>query len=119
MWRMPSANRHSTRGSSRPWLSWGKNLRLVATTRALQAVAEPARRLANAAIYLEAFGHVVAAWIWLEQALVAGGRPGAFYDGKRQACRWFYRCELPRTAAQFEMLDRLDDTTLTMRDEWY
>ena len=67
----------------------------------------------------EAFGHVVAAWIWLEQALVAGGRPGAFYDGKRQACRWFYRCELPRTAAQFELLDRLDDTTLMMRDEWY
>jgi len=92
---------------------------LVATTRALQAVAEPARRLANASIYLEAFGHVVAAWIWLEQALVAGGRPGAFYDGKRQACRWFYRCELPRTTAQFELLDRLDDTTLTMRDEWY
>ena len=93
--------------------------RLVATTRALQAVAEPARRLANAAIYLEAFGHVVAAWIWLEQALVAGGRPDVFYDGKRQACRWFYRCELPRTAAQFELLDRLDDTTLMMRDEWY
>ena len=93
--------------------------RLTETTRILQAVAEPARRLANAAIYLEAFGHVVAAWIWLEQAIAAGGRAGEFYDGKRQACRWFYRCELPRTGAQFELLDRVDDTTLTMRDEWY
>jgi alkylation response protein AidB-like acyl-CoA dehydrogenase len=93
--------------------------RLTETTRILQAVAEPARRLANAAIYLEAFGHVVAAWIWLEQAIAAGGRAGAFYDGKRQACRWFYRCELPRTRAQFELLDRVDDTTLAMRDEWY
>ena len=103
---------HTPMCSRRPLDGWSRR-------RALQAVAEPARRLANAAIYLEAFGHVVAAWIWLEQALVAGGRPGAFYDGKRQACRWFYRCELPRTAAQFELLDRLDDTTLMMRDEWY
>ena len=33
--------------------------RLVTTTRTLAAVPEPARRLANASIYLEAFGHVV------------------------------------------------------------
>jgi hypothetical protein len=92
---------------------------LVATTRRLQAVPEPVRRLANASTYLEAFGHVVAAWIWLEQALVAGEAPGAFYDGKRQACRWFFRSELPRTTAQFELLDRVDDTTLAMHDEWY
>jgi butyryl-CoA dehydrogenase len=76
-------------------------------------------RLANAATYLEAFGHVVAAWIWLEQALAAGDRQGPFYDGKRQACRWFFRCELPRTTQQFEMLERVDDTALAMRDEWY
>jgi len=93
--------------------------RLVATTRTLAAVPESARRLANASIYLETFGHVVAAWIWLEQALTAGDGAGAFYDGKRQACRWFFRCELPRTAAQFELLDSVDDTTLEMRDEWY
>ncbi len=93
--------------------------RLVATTGALQAVTDPARRLANASIYLEAFGHVVAAWIWLEQALATEGRSGAFYDGKRQACRWFFRWELPRTGPQFDLLDGLDDTTLAMRDEWY
>jgi butyryl-CoA dehydrogenase len=93
--------------------------RLAATTRTLAAVPETVRRLANASTYLEAFGHVVAAWIWLEQALTAGDRAGAFYDGKRQACRWFFRFELPRTAAQFELLDRVDDTTLEMRDEWY
>ena len=55
----------------------------------------------------------------LEQTLTAGDRAGAFYDGKRQACRWFFRFELPRTAAQFELLDRVDDTTLEMRDEWF
>jgi butyryl-CoA dehydrogenase len=75
--------------------------------------------LANASVYLEAFGHVVVAWIWLEQALAAAPRTGAFYDGKRQACRYFFRWELPRTQAQFDLLARLDDTTLVMRDEWF
>jgi alkylation response protein AidB-like acyl-CoA dehydrogenase len=93
--------------------------RLMTTTRGLQAVAEPARRLANASVYLEAFGHVVVAWIWLEQALTAATRAGPFYDGKRQACRYFFRWELPRTAAQFDLLARVDDTTLAMRDEWF
>ena len=41
--------------------------------------------LANASVYLEAVGHVVLAWIWLEQLLAADGRDGDFYDGKRQA----------------------------------
>src|SRR5690606_8705558 len=41
---------------------------VVATTRALHCAGDPERTLANAAAYLEAFGHVVLAWIWLEQA---------------------------------------------------
>lgn len=93
--------------------------RLVATTRGLHGVADPARRLANATVYLEAFGHVVAAWLWLEQALATAGRPDDFHRGKRQACRWFYRWELPRTGPQFDLLDRVDETTLAMRDEWF
>ena len=59
------------------------------------------------------------AWIWLEQALAAQGRTGDFYDGKRQACRYFFRWELPRTGAQFALLDSLDDTTLAMREAWF
>jgi butyryl-CoA dehydrogenase/acyl-CoA dehydrogenase len=93
--------------------------RMVATTRALHAAGDPERTLANATVYLEAFGHVVLAWIWLEQACAAHGKAGAFYDGKRQACRYFYRWELPRIAPQFDLLASLDDTTLSMRDEWF
>jgi len=93
--------------------------RVVATTRTLYAAGDPERILANATVYLEAFGHMVVAWIWLEQALAAHGRSGDFYDGKRQACRYFFRWELPRTRPQFALLDSLDDTTLAMRDEWF
>ena len=93
--------------------------RTVRTTRALHGAGDMERALANATVYLEAFGHVVVAWIWLEQALAAHGRAGDFHDGKRQACRYFFRWELPRTAAQFALLDSLDDTTLAMRDAWF
>ena len=94
-------------------------LRAVATTRVLHGSGDHARALANATVYLEAFGHVVLAWVWLEQALAAHGKAGDFYEGKRQACRYFYRWELPRTVPQFDLLDSLDDTTLGMRDQWF
>ena len=93
--------------------------RVVATTQALYAGRDVERALANATVYLEAFGHVVLAWIWLEQACAAHGRSGTFYDGKRQACRYFFRWELPKTGPQFDLLASLDETTLAMRDEWF
>jgi alkylation response protein AidB-like acyl-CoA dehydrogenase len=93
--------------------------RAVETTRVLHASGDAGRTLANATVYLEAFGHVVLAWIWLEQANASHGKTGDFYDGKRQACRYFYRWELPRTGPQFDLLASLDDTTLAMRDQWF
>ena len=55
--------------------------------------------LANSVVYLEAFGHIVVAWIWLEQLVAANGRSGDFYDGKRHAARFFFRSELPEDRA--------------------
>jgi acyl-CoA dehydrogenase len=82
--------------------------------------------LANASVFLEAFGHVVVAWIWLEQALVAanGTRQASsaeadFYAGKHQAARYFFRWELPKVAPMLTLLNSADDTTLRMRDEWF
>ena len=103
---------------------WGAALEAAAgrmgrVTHMLHAGGDPERTLANATVYLEAFGHVVVAWIWLEQALAAHGSHGDFYEGKRQACRYFFRWELPRTEAQFALLERIDDTTLAMRDGWF
>jgi butyryl-CoA dehydrogenase len=70
-------------------------------------------------VYLEAFGHVVIAWIWLEQAIAAHGRDGDFYEGKRAAARYFFRYELPRTTPQLDLLELMDRTTLDMRDAWF
>ncbi|HET9074619.1 MAG TPA: acyl-CoA dehydrogenase [Solirubrobacteraceae bacterium] len=75
--------------------------------------------LANASLYLEAAGHTVIAWIWLEQLLAAAGREGAFYAGKRAAARYFYRYELPRTGPLWDLLESRDRLTLEMRDEYF
>ncbi|WOX15439.1 acyl-CoA dehydrogenase [Streptomyces sp. N50] len=94
--------------------------RLVEVTRTIHTADVPVGvRLANASVYLEAAGHVVVAWIWLEQFLATGDGDDALRHGKRQACRYFYRYELPRTAAQFDLLARLDTTTLGTDDTWF
>ncbi|OBF28433.1 acyl-CoA dehydrogenase [Mycobacterium sp. ACS1612] len=93
--------------------------RLVAVTAGMFGSGELDAALANSVVYLEAFGHIVVAWIWLEQLLAANGRSGDFYDGKRQAARYFFRYELPKTAPQLDLLKSLDRTTLEMRDAWF
>jgi alkylation response protein AidB-like acyl-CoA dehydrogenase len=92
--------------------------RLAEVSRRLVDETDRALALANATVYLEACGHVVIAWLWLEQFLTADGKAGDFYDGKRQAARYFFRYELPRTSPQLDLLGALDRTTLDMRSEW-
>ncbi len=84
------------------------------------------RHLANASLYLELFGHVVVAWIWLRQAQAAqrglehgGPRGEAFYRGKLQTCDYFCRYELPKVRPQARLLIAGDTTTLTMAPEWF
>jgi alkylation response protein AidB-like acyl-CoA dehydrogenase len=93
--------------------------RLVGVTTGMFGSGDIEAALANSAIYLEAFGHIVVTWIWLEQLLAANGRDGDFYEGKRQAAQYFFRYELPKTAPQLDLLESLDRTTLEMRDAWF
>ncbi|TFV56018.1 acyl-CoA dehydrogenase [Mycobacterium sp. PS03-16] len=93
--------------------------RLTAVTAAMFGGGDLEAALANSVVYLEAFGHIVVAWIWLQQAVAAHGREGDFYDGKRQAARFFFRYELPKTAPQLDLLESLDRTTVEMRDGWF
>ena len=97
----------------------GRLARLRVVTAALLRVEDPVTRLANASAYLEAFGHVTVAWVWLGQLLALGVREDGFARGKRQAARWFLRWELPRVDAWLERLADNDDSALAMRDEWF
>ena len=104
--------------------------RLGATTRVLgRALGEqgPDDALANASVYLHLFGHVVVAWMWLRQANIAADRLNAdisqadrnFYSGKMQAARYFFHWELPGIGRDLEILENMDDTCLSMKDEWF
>ncbi|MFA6314047.1 MAG: acyl-CoA dehydrogenase C-terminal domain-containing protein, partial [Sterolibacterium sp.] len=82
--------------------------------------------LANASVYLEMFGHTVMAWVWLRLALAATRGLAAgddvdadFYRGKLQACRYFFRWELPKTQPQHTLLRSLDTSCLGMADAWF
>jgi butyryl-CoA dehydrogenase len=85
---------------------------LVATTAQLGALGDPARMLADATAYLEATGHVVVAWIWLDQWLAAQSKEGDFYDGKRAAATFFLTRELPRVGPMLALLREADGLTL-------
>jgi alkylation response protein AidB-like acyl-CoA dehydrogenase len=98
--------------------TWG---RMLAVNRSLTKIQDLPQRLANASAYLEAFGHVVMAWIWLEQARLASSALANaecterdFYLGKLMACRFFFRWELPRVDTWFGVLDPVDTTCLEM-----
>ena len=76
----------------------------------LQSVEHP-RALINATAFLSGFGHVVVAWLWLDQAVVAGsaGTDNAFHAGKLRACRFFYECELPKVHDWLRFAGSLSD----------
>lgn len=102
---------------------------LVATTEALikiRDVGDVNKFLANASIYLDTFGHVVIAWMWLKQASLAAkavdeatGEERSFYLGKLQACQYFYRYELTKLPERYALLADADDTCLNMADDWF
>ncbi|WP_237063880.1 MULTISPECIES: acyl-CoA dehydrogenase [Microbulbifer] len=103
--------------------------RLDATTLALmgQLQADVDRGLANATVYLDAFGRVVAAWTWLRQALAADRALDTtnreeernFYRGKLQAARYYMEWELPEIVPQLALLDAGNGVPFEMREEWF
>jgi butyryl-CoA dehydrogenase len=82
--------------------------------------------LSNATAYLEMVGHLVIGWMWLRQAEVATRRcktaTGSdldFYRGKIQACRYFFKWELPKIRCQAKILNSIDPTCYEMQDGWF
>jgi len=93
--------------------------RLGEVTFGLAGLGDPEKIMANASVYLEAAGHLVIAWMWLEQLVACEGKEGDFYDGKRQAARYFWHWELPKVGPMLDLLASADTTTLDMKDAWF
>ncbi|QNJ91665.1 acyl-CoA dehydrogenase [Mycolicibacterium fluoranthenivorans] len=93
--------------------------RLQEVTAILWSADDLAATLANSTVYLEATGHVVMAWLWLELLLAASDNQGSFYDGKRAAAQYFFTYELPKVGPQFDLLAALDRVTVDARPDWF
>jgi len=93
--------------------------KLGAATKSAWATGVPEEALANATPYLQAFGHVVLAWIWLDVALAleAGAAP-TFAAGKRAALRYFYAYELPRIDAWLGVVARREPLLHEVQPAW-
>jgi alkylation response protein AidB-like acyl-CoA dehydrogenase len=79
--------------------------------------AEPAQALANAVPYLQAFGHTVIAWIWLDVAASLDGNDSPAAQGRRAACRYFFRYELPKIGAWLSVVKSRDPTCADLPEE--
>ena len=99
---------------------------LVQATREAWSSPDPEAVLANATAYLEAFGHVTIAWLWLDLALCAS-RSGQATDEATQAhrqglihtMRYFFDYELPRIEAWLRVVARRTATCRDMPDAWF
>lgn len=81
----------------------------------------------NSVKYLDLFGHVVIAWLWLKQGIVAdkalAKQPHEsdehFYRGKLHALQYFFRAELPEINHWAKLISDLDTTNFDMQEEWF
>jgi butyryl-CoA dehydrogenase len=98
---------------------------LGAATKSAWSTGIPEEALANATRYLEAFGHVVLAWIWLDVARAAQERLGAgagdatLLRGKLAACRYFYAYELPLVAAWLAPVAGREAVCRSAEESWF
>jgi len=87
--------------------------RIAAATRAAWSDGDPGSALANAVPYMQAFGHGVLAWIWLDVATAAGSRDLAAQGetvrvGTIAAMRYFYHYELGKIDAWLAPVQQRD-----------
>jgi len=89
-------------------------------TQAAWATGNPTEALANAVPYMQAFGHTVLAWVWLDVACSVLALDAtlsiAASAGRMGAARYFYHYELPRIGAWLQVV-RQRDLTCAALDE--
>jgi alkylation response protein AidB-like acyl-CoA dehydrogenase len=92
---------------------------LGAATKSAWASGVPEEALANATPYLQAFGHVVIAWVWLDVALAGLGHDDAASQGRCAAMRYFFAYELPQIGPWLAVVSARESTCREMQTEWF
>ena len=100
----------------------GKALQHIASaTQAAWSTGKPLDALANAVPYMQAFGHTVLAWIWLDVCVATiklyATKSVAAYAGNTGATRYFYHYELPKVEAWLQVVEARDLTCANFPEE--
>jgi butyryl-CoA dehydrogenase len=88
-------------------------------TQAAWASGQPQEALANAVPYMQAFGHVVLAWTWLDVACAKQNATNSIAScaGIMPAMQYFYRYELPKIDAWLAVVSSRDMTCAQVAEE--
>ncbi|TGD12561.1 acyl-CoA dehydrogenase [Brevibacterium sp. S111] len=97
--------------------------RIETVTAAVWSDGDPVSALENAWTYLEAVGHTVMAWLWLQQGMTAEATAqdrgdSSFLQGKIATARYFFTHELPLTGPWFDLVESRSTTFADLDDSW-
>ena len=93
---------------------------VTTATRETWTSGDPAAALANAVPYMQAFGHLVIAWIWLDvMSIVPADSRAPKDEGRRRAAQYFFHYELPKLPAWLGVVRSNDRTCAEMPEEGF
>ena len=91
--------------------------KVTQATQSAWSTGQPQEALANAVPYLQAFGHLVLAWIWLDVSASCRGESSPKQTGRQAAAKYFYRYELPKIDAWLNVVGNRDMTCANLSEE--
>ena len=91
---------------------------IAKATQAAWSTGNPTDALANAVPYMQAFGHTMLAWIWLDVALTAhAATESPARTGRLAAMRFFFHYELPKIGAWLQVVSSRDTTCAKLAED--
>ncbi len=91
--------------------------KVIAATQMAWSSGHPQEALANAVPYLQAFGHLVLAWIWLDVSASCRGSQTPAQTGRQAAAKYFYHYELPKIDAWLQVVSNRDMTCANLAED--
>jgi butyryl-CoA dehydrogenase len=91
--------------------------KVIAATQMAWSSGQPQEALANAVPYLQAFGHLVLAWIWLDVSASCRGAQTPAQTGRQAASKFFYHYELPKIDAWLHVVSNRDMTCANLAED--
>ena len=91
--------------------------KVIAATQMAWSSGQPQEALANAVPYLQAFGHLVMAWIWLDVSASCRGTQTSAQTGRQAAAKYFFHFELPKIDAWLSVVSNRDMTCANLAED--